>query len=104
MNKTIILLSNERKTREGATFYTYKTEGKNGKIINVKFTKQVRTIPFASGKFNLTFNPELANIATKQKMYNGNEYTEVTLWVSDPNASFEELDSRVKGVSMDEYF
>ena len=104
MNKTIILLSNERKTREGATFYTYKTEGKNGKIINVKFTKIVRTIPFASGKFNLTFNPELANISTKQKMYNGNEYTEVTLWVSDPNATFEELDSRVKGVSMDEYF
>lgn len=103
MNKTIIILSNERKTKEGKTFYIYKTEGKNGKIINVKFTKQVRNIPFSSGKFNLTFNPELANIATKQKMYNGNEYTEVALWVDDPNASFEELDSRVKGVSLDEY-
>ena len=104
MNKTIVILSNERKTKEGKTFYIYKTEGKNGKIINVKFTMEVRKTPLASGKFNLTFDPEFANIGKKQKIYNSNEYTEVTLWINDPDATFEELDSRVKGVSMDEYF
>ena len=103
MNKTFILLSHERKTSEGKTFYIYKTEGKNGKIINVKFTRVCRP-PMTSGKFQMTADENLVNISTKNKIYNGNEYTEVTLWVNDEKATFTPIDSTVRGVALNEYF
>ena len=57
----ITVLVEEKKTKEGRTFNTYKALTKNGALVDIKFKKEVKQLP--TEKSIITVNPDNINEA-----------------------------------------
>lgn len=94
--KKIKILVQPRKTKDGRSFDTYKTTSKNGRLMDVKFRKEVKDLP--SGNCYAIIDVDNMNIDKNR------EYP--VLWVSQVE-SYETLENNSKEQNkkvLDEFF